>query len=233
MAVSTLDKIAADPQWMRSKELHQTEPLMSLFAIPYPMIDPIAFELGPVTVRWYGLAYMAGLLLGWYYIRRLIQEGRLWRGGKSPVTDENIDDLLLWITLSIVIGGRLGFVLLYQPSYFLANPMEVLAVWHGGMSFHGALLGSCLAGYLFARRHKIPFFSVADLLSAAVPIGLFLGRIANFINSEHFGRPTDVDAQRDPEQEVINLASSSKNLLLVWVISALSLSMKISILFHT
>ncbi len=165
---------------------------MSLIAIPFPMIDPIAFEIGPVSVRWYGLAYMAGLLLGWYYIRLLIQNDRLWRGSKAPVTADQIDDLLLWVTLGVVVGGRLGFVFLYQPGYFLANPAKILAVWQGGMSFHGALLGVCFACYLFARRHRIPFFSLSDVLCAAAPIGICLGRIANFINSEHFGRPTSV-----------------------------------------
>ena len=165
---------------------------MNLFALPFPMIDPIAFELGPVTIRWYGLAYMAGLLLGWYYIRLLIQNDRLWRGSKPPVTAEKVDDLLLWVTLGVVLGGRFGFVVLYEPGYFIANPSEILAIWHGGMSFHGGLLGVCLACFLFARKHGVPFFSLSDILSAAAPIGLFFGRLANFINSEHFGRPTDV-----------------------------------------
>ena len=165
--------------------------LLPTLALTFPEIDPIAFQLGPITVRWYGLAYMAGLMFGWYYMRLLIQNERLWRGGKSPITDENIDDLLLWVTLGIVIGGRLGFVLLYEPTYFLANPSEILAIWHGGMSFHGALIGVSLAAYIFAKRNNIHLLSLGDLLCAATPIGIALGRIANFINSEHFGRPTD------------------------------------------
>jgi len=165
--------------------------LLPILALTFPEIDPIAFQLGPITVRWYGLAYMAGLMFGWYYMRLLIQNERLWRGGKSPITDENIDDLLLWVTLGIVVGGRLGFVLLYEPTYFLANPSEILAIWHGGMSFHGALVGVSVAAYIFAKRNNIQLLSLGDLLSAATPIGIALGRIANFINSEHFGRPTD------------------------------------------
>ena len=168
---------------------------MSLFAelaLTFPNIDPVAFQIGPFPVRWYGLAYMVGILLGWYYLRVLIQDKRLWRNGIAPANADQIDDFLLWVTLGIVVGGRLGFVFLYEPAYFLANPIEILAVWNGGMAFHGALLGVCLACYVFARKNNINLFSLADLLSAATPLGLFFGRVANFINSEHFGRPTDV-----------------------------------------
>ena len=127
---------------------------MELLVIPYPVIDPIAIEIGPVAVRWYGLAYMAGILLGWLYARRLVSQPDLW-GGKPPMTVAQADDFLFWITLGIVVGGRLGFVLFYEPSYFWQNPAEIPAVWHGGMSFHGGLLGVVLAVYLFARVKRI------------------------------------------------------------------------------
>ncbi len=164
---------------------------MPLFAIPYPIVDPIAIEVGPLAIRWYGLAYMAGILLGWLYGRYLISRADLW-GGKSPMTVSQGDDFLLWITLGIVLGGRLGFVLFYEPSYFWANPSEIPAVWNGGMSFHGGLLGVVIAVYLFARRNSINPLSLGDVASAATPFGLFFGRIANFINAEVVGRASDV-----------------------------------------
>lgn len=166
--------------------------LSSVFAIPFPMIDPVALELGPVSVHWYGLAYMAGLLLGWLYVRRLAGEARLWGGGERVLTAEQVDSLLLWATLGVVFGGRLGFVLFYEPQFYLRHPEEILAVWHGGMAFHGGLIGTGLAMYLFARLNGQSFLRIADVVAAAVPIGLFFGRIANFINGELFGRITDV-----------------------------------------
>ncbi len=164
---------------------------MELLVIPYPLIDPVAIEIGPVAVRWYGLAYMAGILLGWLYARRLVARPDLW-GGKPPLTVTQVDDFLLWITLGIVVGGRVGFVLFYEPSYFWQNPSEIPAVWHGGMSFHGGLLGVALAVYLFARVKGINALSLGDIASAATPFGLFFGRVANFINSEVVGRVSDV-----------------------------------------
>src|SRR5512141_3235325 len=127
---------------------------MPLFAIPYPVIDPIAFEIGPLAVRWYGLAYMAGILLGWLCGRYLLSRPDLWNG-KPPMTISQADDFLLWITLGIVLGGRLGFVLFYEPSYFWANPLEIPAVWNGGMSVDGGLLGVVAAVYFFSRAKGI------------------------------------------------------------------------------
>ena len=164
---------------------------MPLLAIPYPVVDPIAFAVGPVSVRWYGLAYMAGILLGWLYGRYLVSRPALW-GGKSPMTASQADDFLLWITLGIVVGGRLGFVLFYEPSYFWQNPLEIPAVWNGGMAFHGGLLGVVVAVYLFSRFNGINSLSLGDIASAATPFGLFFGRIANFINGEVVGRASDV-----------------------------------------
>jgi phosphatidylglycerol:prolipoprotein diacylglycerol transferase len=159
--------------------------------ITYPVIDPVAFSLGPITVRWYGLAYMAGLLLGWLFIRHLLRHGRLW-GGAPPMSPDQSDNMLLWTTLGVVAGGRLGFVLLYEPGYFLSHPADILKVWNGGMAFHGGLLGVGVALLLFARAMKMNPLSAFDLAAAAVPFGLFFGRIANFINAEVYGRVTDV-----------------------------------------
>jgi phosphatidylglycerol---prolipoprotein diacylglyceryl transferase len=164
---------------------------MDLLVIPYPVIDPVAIEIGPLAIRWYGLAYMAGILLGWLYARRLVSRPDLW-DGKPPLTISQVDDFLLWITLGIVLGGRLGFVLFYEPSYFWQNPLEIPAVWNGGMAFHGGLLGVVLAVYLFARAKGVSPLSLGDIAAAATPFGLFFGRLANFINSEVVGRVSDV-----------------------------------------
>ena len=159
--------------------------------IPYPNIDPVALQLGPFAIKWYGLAYLSGLLFGWLYIRRLLSEPRLWANNTPPFEPAKVDDLLLYITAGVVLGGRLGFVLFYEPSYYLSNPWDIIAVWKGGMSFHGGFLGCVAAVILFCRRHNIPILSLGDITTAVGPIGLFLGRLANFINSELWGRPAD------------------------------------------
>jgi phosphatidylglycerol:prolipoprotein diacylglycerol transferase len=164
---------------------------MQFMAIAFPGIDPVAISLGPVHVRWYGLAYLAGLVLGWLYMRSLLRQQRLWAGG-PPMKPEQTDDFLLWATLGVVIGGRLGYVLFYDPRLYFSEPLRILTVWEGGMSFHGGLLGMITAIALFARRNRIAFLSLADLTAAVVPIGLFFGRIANFINGEVYGKITDV-----------------------------------------
>lgn len=165
--------------------------MITLAALSFPNIAPEAFSIGPISVKWYGLAYMAGLILGWLYVRRLLTTPHLWRNNTPPMTIERVDDLLLFMTLAIIVGGRLGQVLLYEPGYYFANPGEILKTWRGGMSFHGALIGSAVAILLFARQFKVSARTVMDLCCAAVPFGLFFGRIANFINSEHWGRATD------------------------------------------
>lgn len=171
---------------------------MMTFAIPFPAIDPILIEVGPLAIRWYSLAYIAGLLLGWWYIRRLVADDTLWqtpkskKATKSPLTLLAVDDLLVWVTLGVILGGRFGYVLFYQPGHFISHPLEIFAVWRGGMSFHGGMLGVTLAMILFARRWQIPVLSVSDVVAATAPIGLFFGRIANFINAELYGRITDV-----------------------------------------
>lgn len=165
--------------------------MMYLAAMTFPNIDPVALHIGPLSIKWYGLAYMAGLLLGYAYVRGLLRTPRLWTANAPPMGIERVDDLLLYVTLAVILGGRLGQALLYDPSYYLSHPVEIFQVWKGGMSFHGALIGSGLALILFARRYGVSARTVMDLCCAAVPFGLFFGRVANFINSEHWGRVTD------------------------------------------
>ncbi len=163
---------------------------MILLALNFPTIDPVAFEIGPFAVKWYGLSYMAGLLIGWLYVRHLLSTPGIWAGNTPPIGLEKVDDLLLYITVGVILGGRLGSVLFYEPQYYIQHPFEVLQVWKGGMAFHGALLGCGMAIWLFARNNAVSIWSSMDLCAAAVPIGLFFGRLANFINGELFGRPT-------------------------------------------
>ncbi len=165
---------------------------LGLAAIPFPNFDPVAVQLGPVAIKWYGLAYLTGLILGWLYIRRLVGNASLWRNEAPPFKPEKTDDLLIYMAVGVILGGRLGYALLYQPSYFFNNPLEFFQIWKGGMAFHGALLGCGLAIWVFSKHFNCNVWSVMDLSAAAVPIGLFFGRIANFVNGELFGRPSDV-----------------------------------------
>ena len=153
--------------------------------MPVPEIDPVVFQIGPFAVRWYALAYIAGLLLGWRYAMRL------GRRGDTPVHRDHPDQFFIWATVGVILGGRLGYVLFYGLPYFLQNPAEIFAVWQGGMSFHGGILGVTIAGLIFCRVKGIPALSFGDVLGTVAPIGLFFGRIANFINGELYGRPTD------------------------------------------
>jgi phosphatidylglycerol:prolipoprotein diacylglycerol transferase len=164
---------------------------MPISVIPFPVIDPVLISIGPIAVRWYALAYIVGILLGWLYARAIIRTERFW-GGPAPLSVAAFDDFVLWVTLGIILGGRLGYVLFYNPSHFAGHPLETLELWKGGMSFHGGFLGCVVAVVLFARRRRIPILSLGDLTCAAGTIGIFLGRIANFINGELWGRPTDV-----------------------------------------
>ncbi len=161
---------------------------MPVFAIPFPVIDPVALSIGPLSVKWYGLAYVAGLLGGWWYSRRLVSADPLWAGRSRPKAEE-LDDMILFVALGVVLGGRLGFVLFYDLQRYLARPQDIIAIWQGGMSFHGGLLGAAAGLWLFAKRRGYPVLAMFDLAAAVVPIGLFLGRIANFINAELWGRP--------------------------------------------
>lgn len=164
---------------------------MPPLAIAFPQFDPVAFALGPFAVRWYALAYIGGIVLGWLYARSLLRKPALW-GGASPMTTLQLDDFIVWVTLGIILGGRIGYVLFYNPAYFAAHPLEIFQLWNGGMSFHGGFLGCVAAVLLFGWRHGINVFSLGDLTCAVGPIGLLLGRIANFINGELWGRVTDV-----------------------------------------
>ncbi len=160
--------------------------LQTVTLIPYPSIHPVLLSIGPVDIRWYSLAYVVGILLGWRYIIALANRD------KSSIRRKDIDDFLIWAMLGIIIGGRIGWVLFYHPSYYLIHPHQILFIWQGGMSFHGGILGMITALLIFTRSRKIPFFSLADFVSCAAPIGLFLGRIANFINGELYGQVTNV-----------------------------------------
>src|SRR6186997_2283504 len=164
---------------------------MPFLIINFPVFDPIAIAIGPIAIRWYALAYIGGIVLGWLYARALIKNEKLW-GGPAPVTLPQMDDFILWVTLGIILGGRTGYVLFYNLPHFAEHPAEIFQLWKGGMSFHGGFAGCVLAVMLFARRRGISILSLGDLTCATGTIGLFLGRIANFINGELWGRPTDV-----------------------------------------
>ncbi len=155
------------------------------FTLPFPAVDPVLLQLGPFAIRWYALAYIVGLLLGWRYCLHLADRP------PKLVSRAQIDDFLLWATLGVILGGRLGYVLFYQLDEYLKQPLQILHVWRGGMSFHGGLVGVILAMYLFTRRQRLPFFALADIVACATPIGLLLGRIANFVNGELYGRQSD------------------------------------------
>ena len=152
----------------------------------HPNIDPIAFSIGPLAVRWYGLMYLAGFAIGWWLGTRRIAKGQ------APITRAQLDDLLFLIVLGVILGGRLGYVLFYKPAYYAAHPLEILAIWQGGMSFHGGLLGVMLAMVVAARRHKVDWLRLMDFLAPLVPPGIAAGRLGNFINAELPGRVTDV-----------------------------------------
>ena len=164
--------------------------------IPFPNISPEIFSISvfgfELALRWYALAYIAGILIGWRMVVMTVKTSRLWIKNQPVMTPTQIEDLLTWVILGVIFGGRLGYVLFYQPSYYLQNPNEILYVWQGGMAFHGGLLGVIVAGLIFTTRYKVPKLSAADVMALGVPPGLLLGRMANFINAELWGRPTDL-----------------------------------------
>jgi phosphatidylglycerol:prolipoprotein diacylglycerol transferase len=163
--------------------------------LQFPDISPVLFsiELGPIhfALHWYALAYIAGILIGGFIAVRALKTSKLWPNDTAPMDRDRFEDLLSWLVLGVILGGRLGYVLFYKPAHFLANPIEIPMVWQGGMSFHGGFLGVVIAAYLYGRKHKIALLSLADTLAIAAPVGLLLGRTANFINAELWGRPSD------------------------------------------
>ena len=165
---------------------------MPLFVLPFPALDPVLIHLGPFAIRWYALAYIVGIFVGWWYAKRLVGNPRLWGPEGPPMKPVDIDDFVVWAAIGIIVGGRVGYVLFYDLPVYLANPLQILEVWHGGMSFHGGFLGTTLAMILFARSRGIMLWSLFDAIAASVPFGLFFGRLANFVNGELWGRPTDV-----------------------------------------
>lgn len=182
--------------------------------MPFPEFDPVLIHLGPLPIRWYALAYVAGIVLGWWYAGQLAKTSRIWANGQPPITTVKLDDLVLWITLGIIGGGRLGYVLFYKPSILAqvftgeswAERLELFRLWDGGMAFHGGLIGVSLAIFWFARKNRVNLLSLGDIVAPAVPIGLFFGRIANFINGELWGRETTVPwAIRFCNQRILDL----------------------------
>jgi len=195
--------------------------------LTFPAIKPDLIEW-PFRVRWYAIAYIVGLIAGWALVRHVVRDDRYWAGAARPDVD-SIDDLLTYSTLGVIVGGRLGQVLLWTPGYFLAHPLEIFAVWKGGMSFHGGMIGVLLATIAFARQKKTSWLTVLDLASLAAPIGLFLGRLANFVNAELYGRPTDVpwamifpgsDGQpRHPSQLYEAALEGALNFAILWTLT--------------
>jgi len=155
-------------------------------AIPFPMINPVAVQIGPIAIHWYALAYIAGIFGGWKYAAHIIRRHNI------AITKDQLDDALFWAAMGIIFGGRLGYVLFYKPDYYWQHPMEILQLWNGGMSFHGGFLGVVIALIAFCRYHRLSFWKMIDVAACVTPIGLLLGRLANFINGELYGRVTDV-----------------------------------------
>jgi phosphatidylglycerol---prolipoprotein diacylglyceryl transferase len=192
--VATSTRLAARTEAYAMFALPMTLPVVFpivLPVIPFPAINPILISIGPLAIRWYALAYIVGIIAGWFYARAIIASERLW-GGPAPMRLIDFDDFVIWITLGIILGGRTGYVLFYNFPHFAAHPLEIFQLWNGGMSFHGGVTGCIVAIVAFALLRRIPMLPLADVTAAVAPIGLFLGRLANFINGELWGRPTDV-----------------------------------------
>ena len=166
--------------------------LLPLTALPFPNIDPVIFQIGPLAVHWYGLGYVAGILFAWWYTKRLVSTPGLWANNVPPMKPEDLDDFVIWAAVGVVLGGRLGYVLFYDLPRYTDNPLDIVAIWQGGMSFHGGMLGTIAAMVLFSLSRRINPWSMLDTVAAATPVGLGLVRLANFINSELWGRPTDM-----------------------------------------
>lgn len=166
--------------------------ILPLAALPFPNIDPVIVQIGPFAIHWYGLGYVVGILFAWWYSKKLVSTPHLWGNDTPPMKPVDVDDFLLWAAIGVVAGGRLGYVLFYDFERYLSDPAAILAIWSGGMSFHGGLLGVIVAMVLFARSRGIQVWSMFDTIAPGVPVGLGLVRITNFVNSELWGHPTDV-----------------------------------------
>jgi phosphatidylglycerol:prolipoprotein diacylglycerol transferase len=165
---------------------------MPFLLIDFPVFNPVAIAIGPIAIRWYALAYICGIVIGWLYARALLKNDKLW-GGPAPISLAQLDDFILWVTIGIILGGRTGYVLFYNPAFFIQHPAEIFILWKGGMSFHGGFMGCVAAVIWFCRANKLPILPLGDITTAVGPIGLLLGRIANFVNSELWGRAADPD----------------------------------------
>ena len=163
-----------------------------LAAIAFPAIDPVAFSLGPFAVRWYALAYVAAFLFASWYMKRLVTTPALWRGVRPTATPLQIDGMFVWMAIGVIAGGRLGYVLFYNPLFYFSHPLEIVKTWDGGMSFHGGFLGVVIAAWAYGRRIGSGLDRMLDLGAASVPVGLGLGRLANFVNGELYGRSSDL-----------------------------------------
>ncbi|WP_027058525.1 prolipoprotein diacylglyceryl transferase [Mesorhizobium loti] len=166
--------------------------LLPLASLPFPQINPILIQIGPLAVHWYGIGYIVGILFAWWYAKRLAANPKRWPDGILPMKPEDLDDFIVWAAIGVVLGGRTGYILFYDLARYIAHPLDIFAVWQGGMSFHGGLLGVILAMTLFSIKRGIRTWSLFDVVAAGVPVGLGLVRVANFINSELWGRPTDM-----------------------------------------
>lgn len=165
--------------------------LLPLAALPFPDIDPVIVQIGPLAIHWYGAAYIVGILFAWWYAGRLIRNEKLWANGVAPMKPADLDDFIIWAAIGVVLGGRVGYILFYDLARYIENPLDIFAVWQGGMSFHGGFAGTTLAMILFARSRGIRIWTMFDVVAAGVPVGLGLVRLTNFINSEIWGRPSD------------------------------------------
>lgn len=166
---------------------------MPILSLKLPDIDPVLLHLGPVAIHWYAIAYIAGIVCGWLYVSRLLRRDDLWAPRTPPIATAQLDDLILWIMLGIILGGRIGYIIAYDTSIIWEHPLQMFQIWQGGMSFHGGLLGVMTASLIYCRAKKLDVASIlnlGDALAAAAPIGLFFGRLANFVNGELWGRPT-------------------------------------------
>lgn len=169
-----------------------SEALHLLAIMPFPDIDPVAFAIGPVSIKWYGISYVVSILLGWFYARRIVSTPRLWQREKPAMTLTDIDDFVFWAAIGIVLGGRIGYILFYDFANIIANPMRALEIWNGGMSFHGGITGTTIAMILFAKKRGLSVWSLFDVIATVCVTGLFLVRIANFINGELWGSVTNL-----------------------------------------